>query len=132
MLFVNTTDFFSPMKMADRHFTTTLPFMLVALVATLFVANLGVAALAEEPLSFSDLETLMSGGVAQRRITEMVKERGINFDLTEESREKLKKAGAGSQLIQLLELAAIRFRLARGVGKPKLDDSTKNQRRTDE
>jgi hypothetical protein len=83
-----------------------------------------LAALAQEPLSISDIDTLISGGVAQRRITEMVKERGINFDLTDESREKLKKAGAGPSLMQSLELAGIRFRLRAGA-KTKPDASTK-------
>jgi len=112
------------MKILGPHFALGFPLTLVIVIASLVCPDTSLAALAQEPLSISDIETLISGGVAQRRMTEMVKERGINFDLTDDAREKLKKAGAGPSLMQSLELAGIRFRLRAGA-KPKLDASTK-------
>lgn len=46
-------------------------------------------------LSVGDIEFLLKEGVSQGRVAELIKERGVSFDaLTEEIREKLKKAGA--------------------------------------
>src|SRR5437868_479827 len=120
------------MKIAAGNFTVRFPSRLVILIASVMFLSMYVAVFAQEPLSISDLETLISGGVAQRRVTEMIKERGINFDLTDESRDKLKKAGAGPAVMQSLELAAIRFRLGRAAAKTKLDASTKEQRKADD
>jgi hypothetical protein len=111
------------MKIAAGNFPVRFLSRPVIALASLIFFSMYVAAFAQE-LSISALETLINGGVAQRRITEMIKERGINFDLTDESREKLKKAGAGPSLMQSLELAGIRFRLRAGA-KTKPEVSTK-------
>jgi hypothetical protein len=103
-----------------------------ALLASLLFLSLSTAGFAQEPLSLSDLETLLGSGVAQRRVIDIIKERGINFDLTDTLREKLRKAGADPAIMQSLELAAVRFRLNREAGKLKPEISKREERKADD
>ena len=101
----------------------------LSILAGLFIV-LGFSSpgLAQE-LSQSALETLLSGDVAQRRIAELVKERGIDFELTDDVRARLSKIGAGPTVIDSLNLAAIRRRLKLEAAKTKSDASAKDQRK---
>jgi hypothetical protein len=93
--------------------------------AILIVADLCGSGLAQERLSLPDVEALLSGEVAPRRIAELIKEHGINFELTDELRDRFKRAGAGPAIMQPLEGASIRFRLARDAERVKTGGSKK-------
>ena len=80
--------------------------------------------LAQERLSASAVEELVRD-VHPKRVVELIKQFGINFELTDELRSRLRKAGAGSDVMQALELAVIRNRLAQGGEKAKSEEATK-------
>jgi hypothetical protein len=82
------------------------------------------SALAQERLSASAVEELVRD-VHPKRVVELIKQFGINFELTDELRSRLRKAGAGSDVMQALELAVIRNRLAQGGEKAKSEEATK-------
>jgi hypothetical protein len=102
--------------------------MLVGLFIVLGFSSPGFA----QELSQSALETLLSGDVAQRRIAELVKERGIDFELTDDVRARLSKIGAGPTVMDSLNLAAIRRRLKLEAEKAKSEALAKEQRKTGE
>ncbi|MBI4489943.1 MAG: SUMF1/EgtB/PvdO family nonheme iron enzyme, partial [Deltaproteobacteria bacterium] len=60
-------------------------------------------------LSVEDVEDLLKSGVSQRRVAELVQERGVNFEATGEIRERLKRAGAEEALILVLGKASLEF-----------------------
>ena len=86
-------------------------------------------ALAQERLSLSNIESLLSAGVAPRRLAELVKERGIDFDVTDDVKSRLIKLGATPAVIQSVDGADVRNRLQKSVG-PKRDDSKQAQQPT--
>lgn len=51
-------------------------------------------------LSAMDVEDLLRAGVSRRRVAELIEDGGVNFTLTEEVRQKLKKVGADAGLMQ--------------------------------
>lgn len=61
------------------------------------------------PLSVGDIEELLKAGVSQRRVAEIVGERGVDFEATEPIRGTLKAAGANTVVIQAVERAALEF-----------------------
>ena len=61
-----------------------------------------------KPLNKAQVLGLARGGVADRRLAALVKERGINFSPTPEYLAELREAGAGQNLIKTLRLAALR------------------------
>jgi hypothetical protein len=76
---------------------------------------------------------LLGGGVAQKRIEDLIKERGIDFELTDELRARFSKIGAGPGVIRSLEYASILSRLKRlEAAKAKADPLAKEQRKTSE
>lgn len=85
--------------------------------------------LAQERLSLSNIESLLSAGVAPRRLAELVKERGIDFDVTDDVKSRLIKLGATPAVIQSVDGADVRNRLQKSVG-PKRDDSKQAQQPT--
>jgi hypothetical protein len=78
--------------------------------ASLILFGLNSAGFAQE-MSRSDVETLLGGGVAQKRIEDLIKERGIDFEFTDELRASFSRIGAGPGVIRSLEYASIRSRL---------------------
>jgi len=104
---------------------------LLILVGLFIVLGFSSPGLAQE-LSQSALETLLSGDVAQRRIAELVKERGIDFELTDDVRARLSKMGAGPTVIDSLNLEAIRRRLKLEAEKAKSEALAKEQRKSGE
>ena len=101
------------------------------LVGLFIVLGLSSPGFAQE-LSQSSLENLLNGGVAQPRIAELVKERGIDFELTDDLRARFSKIGAGPTVLDSLNLAAIRRRLKLEAEKVKPDALAKEQRKSGE
>jgi len=84
-----------------------------------------------QELSRSDIENLLNGGVAQKRMEDLIKERGIDFELTDDLRQRFSKIGAGPTVVDSLNLAAIRRRLKLEAEKAKGDALAKEQRKTE-
>lgn len=74
----------------------------------MFVAS-GVFPQERRPLSVNDIEELLKAGVSQRRVAEIVEERGVDFEATETTRGTLKKAGADAVVMQAVERASLEF-----------------------
>jgi hypothetical protein len=59
-----------------------------------------------KPLSKNEVVELLKGGVSSARVTDIARDRGINFELTPEAEDELRGAGATNELIGTLrELA---------------------------
>lgn len=56
-------------------------------------------------LSLTDLEDLLRAGVTSKRLVTLIEERGVDFEVTKEIRQRLRSTGAGDQVIQALEKA---------------------------
>jgi hypothetical protein len=82
-------------------------------VLTLAMFSFSSPALPQQRLSPSDIENLLTGGVHQPRIVELIKKHGVSFEWTDELKSRFRKAGAGDAVLQAVEGAAIRFRLSR-------------------
>jgi tetratricopeptide (TPR) repeat protein len=59
-------------------------------------------AASDKPLTFNEVLYALKEGVASKRVTALVKERGVNFDLTAEAEKEIKRAGAEDELVQLI------------------------------
>lgn len=66
--------------------------------------SLGYAQKVVKPLSFEDVEHLLRAGVTANRLARLIDERGIDFELTENVRDKLRMAGASSEVIRAIEV----------------------------
>ena len=52
-----------------------------------------------QPLTYPDIQQLLSGGVSNTRVSVIVRERGVNFALTDEQEAQLRKLGADDKVI---------------------------------
>jgi hypothetical protein len=66
------------------------------------------AAQTGKPLSEQDVIELLEGGVASSRVAEIVNERGITFDFTAESEQRIRNAGGADDLVGALRRASRR------------------------
>lgn len=66
------------------------------------------AAQTGKPLNERDVIELLEGGVASARVGEIVNERGIAFDFTAESEQRIRNAGGADDLVSALKRAAKR------------------------
>lgn len=75
------------------------------------------------PLSEANIEKLLRAGVTPRRMVTLIEEHGVKFEVTEEVRERLKKAGADAEVMEAVEKAGVEFARKRreeaGRGKEK-------------
>ena len=100
-------------------------------VGWVLVLGLSSPGFAQE-LSRSDIENLLNGGVAQKRMEDLIKERGIDFELTDDLKLKFSKLGAGPEVIRSLEYASVISRIKRlKAEKSKPDGLAKEQRKTE-
>jgi hypothetical protein len=101
--------------------------ILVGLFIGLGLSSPGFA----QELSRSDIENLLNAGVAQKRMEDLIRERGIEFELTDELKLKFGKLGAGPEVIRSLEYASVISRIKRlKAEKSKPDGLAKEQRKT--
>ena len=114
-----------------RGCLTPISLLKLFLAASLILLGLTSSGFGQE-ISLSDLENLLGGGVAQRRIADLIKERGIDFELTDELRAKFRKLGAAPSVIDSLNLAAIRRRLKLEAERGKPESLAKDQRKPSE
>jgi tetratricopeptide (TPR) repeat protein len=68
------------------------------------------AAAADKPLTFSEVLYALKERVASKRVAALVKERGVNFDLTAEAEKEIKRAGAEDELVELIRSRATKRR----------------------
>ena len=120
------------MKQLRRIFSGITRLNLFILVASFVVLGLNSLAIAQQ-MSVADVETLLTGSVAQKRIEDLVKERGIDFELTDDLKIKFSKLGAGPGVIRSLEYASVISRINRRKAEnAKEDEIVKEQRKTGE
>ncbi len=93
---------------------------LLIFVVTFAMSSFSSPGLAQQRLSPSDIENLLTEGVHQARIAELIKQRGVSFEWTDELKRRFKKAGAGDAVMQAVEGAVIRFRLAEQARREEL------------
>ena len=60
-------------------------------------------------LSVADVEFLLKESISPKRLAELIEELGVNFKVTKEVRERLKKAGADSRVMLAVERAGSEF-----------------------
>lgn len=90
---------------------------LIAISATLFAvlltAGLGISAPdSAKPLSESDVLGLLQAGVPSARVSEIVDERGIDFNFTSDSEQRVRAAGGGDDAVEALRRASQRHAAA--------------------
>jgi hypothetical protein len=120
------------MKQLRRIFSGTTRLKLFILVGSFVVLGLNSLAIAQQ-MSVADVESLLSGGVAQKRIEDLVKERGIEFELTDDLKVKFSKLGAGPGVIRSLEYSSVISRINRlKAENAKADGLAKEQGKTGE
>ena len=93
---------------------------LLIFVVTFALFSFSSPGLAQQRLSPSDIENLLNGGVHQARIAELIKRNGVSFEWTDELKSRFKKAGAGDTVMQAIDGAVIRFRLAEQARREEL------------
>jgi len=64
---------------------------------------------AKKPLSLEDIEQLLRIGVSSTGVVRVIDERGVSFEVREETKDRLRKAGADARVIQGVEKAALEF-----------------------
>lgn len=84
-----------------------------------FPVGFAVAKEATGPITLENVEFLMKEGVAPGRVATLVRERGINFEVTAEVRERLKRAGADAVVMQAVERAAVEYAKRKLKEEPK-------------
>ncbi len=84
-----------------------------------FPVGFAVAKEATEPLTLEDVEFLMKEGVTPGRVATLVRERGVNFEVTAEVRNKLKRAGADAVVMHAVERAAVDYSKRKIKEQPK-------------
>jgi hypothetical protein len=110
-----------------RRITIVKLSLLVGLFIVLGLSSPGFA----QELSRSDIENLLNAGVAQKRMEDLIRERGIDFELTDDLKLKFSKQGAGTEVIRSLEYASVISRIRRlKAEKSKPDGLAKEQRKT--
>jgi Skp family chaperone for outer membrane proteins len=72
-------------------------------------------------LSVQDIENLLASGLTQARVAELVGERGVNFEVTTEIRERLEKAGADNSLLEAVERTSSADAKTRAAETKKLE-----------
>lgn len=88
--------------MIKESSSVTILVILVSLVGTL-----GLSQEIKSPLSIGDVERLLKEGVSSGAIARLIDNRGINFEVTQNVKDKLKNAGATSEVIVSLERIAL-------------------------
>lgn len=73
------------------------------------------------PLSVAEIERLLGSGVSSPRMQTVITQQGVNFSqVTEEIRERLRRAGADAEVIQAVERAASEVLQKKGQKEKKL------------
>ena len=62
-----------------------------------------VEELGADPLTKNDIIETLKGGTPAKTMTEMVKKRGVNFDVNADVEQEIRKAGGDTDLIQAIE-----------------------------
>ena len=118
------------MKRVPGNYRPITVVKLSILVASLIVLGLSSPGFAQE-LSRSDIENLLNAGVAQKRLEELIRERGIGFELADDLKLKFSKLGAGPEVIRSLEYASVISRIKRlKAEKSTPDGQVKEQSKT--
>jgi hypothetical protein len=119
------------MKRLPRIYRPITVVKLSILVGLFILLGLSSPGLAQE-LSRADIENLLNAGVAQKRMEDLIKERGIAFELTDDLKLRFSKLGAAPEVIRSLEYASVISRIRRlKAEKSKPDALAKEQSKTE-
>ena len=89
-----------------RRFSYHALFAIFSMSSLAFLMILGPRILAAQKgksLGEKEVLELLEGGVSSRRVSELVNDRGIDFDLTPEIEERVRSAGGGDDVIASLK-----------------------------
>jgi hypothetical protein len=81
-------------------------FGIVALGLLLCIASVPAGRAADKPLTQDDLTLLLIGGASSQKVVDLVKQRGIAFQMNAELATEFRRDGADDSVIQALEGAA--------------------------
>lgn len=73
----------------------------------IFLTTLSLSQQSGKPLSLDDIERLLKEGVSSAGIARLIDNRGINFEVTQSVKDRLRSAGATSEMIVSLERIAL-------------------------
>ncbi len=81
---------------------------LIGILLTLLVCSLTVQGLraAEKPLTHDDVTLLLIGGASSQKLIDLIKQRGIDFQMSAEAATEFRRDGADDSVIQALEGAS--------------------------
>ena len=82
------------------------PALLVALAVLAGLLSLSPARAAEKPLTRDDVTLLLIGGASSAKMVDIIKQRGIGFQMTAEVANEFRRDGADESVIQALDEAA--------------------------
>ncbi len=101
-------------KLNDANFITAILFM----VLTVACGSIGSAQNNRVPISKEEALRLLRGDVTPRRVAELARERGIEFQITPSTQEELRAAGADNDLIRFLHTLAPKSTLQTAAQRP--------------
>lgn len=78
-----------------------------------------------KPLSVEDIEELLRSGVSSRRVAELVGERGVNFEMTAEKRNRLASVGVDAEVTSAVEKATEAYAKGRSEEKKSVENRHK-------
>jgi legume-like lectin family protein len=87
------------MPLPQAHHRLTIAMGILVIVAGVLNDR---AQVSPKPLSKDEIVRFLKGDVSPKRVAELARERGLNFELTPEVAEELRKAGAGDELLGAL------------------------------
>ena len=80
-------------------------FILVSVILFALIARAAVPPQASKPLAQGQIMDLVSAGMESSDLVKVIRDHGIDFDLTDDYLESLRKAGAPESVIQALQAA---------------------------
>ncbi|HEY6291432.1 MAG TPA: hypothetical protein VI455_07725 [Terriglobia bacterium] len=98
----------------------------VVILAALAVSSFGVPAAraADKPLTHDDVTLLLIGGASSQRLVDLIKQRGVGFQMTAELATEFRRDGADETVIQALEDASGKGSPAAAPAAPPASQST--------
>jgi hypothetical protein len=96
----------------------------VLLAALTYTLSLPALRAAEKPLTHDDVTLLLLGGASSQKLIDLVKQRGIDFQMTAEVATEFRRDGADDSVIQALESAGKGASQASPSAAPPASNST--------
>src|SRR5215471_8483008 len=95
-------------------------YSLVAFLILSFAGSVAVRA-ADQPLSKDDVRLLLIGGASAEKMTALIQQRGVDFQMTPDLAKKLHDDGASDEVIEALQRAGQKAALTAGASAGKAE-----------